>query len=232
MMPTYSTVFFDLDHTLWDFNLNCAETLEELYDLYQLKQFGFSIPDFQKTYRYINDSMWDGYHKNIVTKEELRTERFPRTFKILGIAEDKVPQRLDQHFIELCPTKPHVHPNTFEILTYLKDKGYALHIITNGFSETQHVKMKHSGLESNFDELIHADHTGHKKPEARIFEYALEITNSKKETSIMIGDDLVADVLGAKNAGFGHVYYNRDRKSHSEQIQYEIINLIELKNIL
>jgi putative hydrolase of the HAD superfamily len=231
-MTTYSTVFFDLDHTLWDFNLNCAETLEELYVIYQLKQFGFNISDFQKAYRFVNDSMWAGFHNNTVTKEELRTERFPKTFTLLGIELDKVPSGLDQHFITLCPTKPHVHPNTFEILEYLKEKGYALHIITNGFSETQHVKMKHSGLEAYFDELIHSDHTGHKKPEPRIFEYAMEITNSKKESSIMIGDDLVADVLGAKNAGMGHVYYNHDNKKHSETIQHEIHNLIELKNIL
>jgi putative hydrolase of the HAD superfamily len=231
-MQTYQTVFFDLDHTLWDFNLNCAETLQELYKIYDLEQFGFSIPDFQKTYRHINDSMWEGFHRNEVSKEELRTERFPRTFKLLGIESDKVPSQLDTHFIELCPTKPHVHPNSFEILEYLKNKGYSLHIITNGFSETQHIKMKYSGLEKYFDSLIHADHTGYKKPEPQIFEYALSTTNSTCETSIMIGDDLYADVLGAKKMGLGHVFYNHENKTHSEDIQFEIKNLIELKHIL
>jgi len=231
-MKTYQTVFFDLDHTLWDFNLNCAETLEELYAIYELEKFGFSIPDFQKTYRQINDSMWEGFHRNEVSKEELRTERFPRTFKLLGIEGNKVPSRLDMHFIELCPTKPHVHPNSFEILDYLKNKGYSLHIITNGFSETQHIKMKYSGLEKYFDSLIHADHTGYKKPEPQIFEYALHTTNSSREKSIMIGDDLYADVLGAKKMGLGHVFYNPENKVHSENIQFEIKNLIELKNIL
>lgn len=231
-MKTYKTVFFDLDHTLWDFNQNCAETLQELYSIYELEQFGFSIPDFQKTYRHINDSMWEGFHRNEVTKEELRTERFPRTFQMLGIEAHKVPSRLDMHFIELCPTKPHVHVNSFEILDYLKEKGYALHIITNGFSETQHVKMKHSGLEKYFESLIHADHTGHKKPEPQIFEYALQTTNSDSESSIMIGDDLYADVLGAKQVGMGHVYYNITKKPHKEDIQFEISNLIELKDIL
>ena len=231
-MKTYKTVFFDLDHTLWDFNLNCAETLQELYAIYELEQFGFSIPDFQKTYRYINDSMWEGFHRNEVTKEELRTERFPRTFKMLGIESNKVPSRLDTHFIELCPTKPHVHDNSFTILDYLKNKGYGLHIITNGFSETQHVKMKYSGLEKYFDSLIHADHTGHKKPERQIFEYALKTTHSTPEDSIMIGDDLYADVLGAKKMSWGNVFYNPDKKMHTEEVQFEIHNLIELKNIL
>ncbi|ABG57991.1 YjjG family noncanonical pyrimidine nucleotidase [Cytophaga hutchinsonii] len=231
-MKTYKTVFFDLDHTLWDFNLNCAETLQELYTIYELAQFGFSVPDFQKTYRHINDSMWAGFHRNEVTKEELRTERFPRTFQMLGIHADNVPARIDTHFIELCPTKPHVHVNSFEILDYLKEKGYSLHIITNGFSETQHVKMKHSGLEKYFDSLIHADHTGYKKPEPQIFEYALQTTGSAAETSIMIGDDLYADVLGAKLMGIGNVFYNPEKKTHTEDIQFEITNLIELKHIL
>lgn len=231
-MATYKTVFFDLDHTLWDFNLNCAETLQELYAIYEMEQFGFSIPDFQKTYRHINDSMWEGFHRNEVSKEELRTERFPRTFKMLGIEAHKVPTRLDTHFIELCPTKPHVHINSFEILEYLQGKGYALHIITNGFSETQHVKMKHSGLEKYFESLIHADHTGYKKPERQIFEYALQTTNSNSESSIMIGDDLLADVQGAKQMGWGNVFYNPEKKKHTEDVQFEIHNLIELKNIL
>ncbi len=231
-MRTYKTVFFDLDHTLWDFTQNCAETLQELYAIYELEKFGFTVPDFQKTYRHINDTMWEGFHRNEVTKEELRTERFPRTFKLLGIEAHHVPARIDTHFIELCPTKPHVHSNSFEILDYLKEKGYSLHIITNGFSETQHVKMKHSGLEKYFESLIHADHTGHKKPEPQIFEYALQTTGSKAESSIMIGDDLYADVLGAKQVGFGNVFYNPDRKKHNENIQFEISNLIELKEIL
>jgi putative hydrolase of the HAD superfamily len=231
-MNTYKTVFFDLDHTLWDFDMNCAETLQELYELYELEQFGFSVPDFQQTYRHINDAMWAGFHRNEVTKEELRNERFPRTFQLLGIEKHKVPTRLDTHFIELCPTKPHVHHNAFEILEYLKMKGYGLHIITNGFSETQHVKMKHSGLEKFFETLIHIDHTGYKKPEPQIFEYALSSTNSCAEKSIMIGDDLFADVLGAKNMGFGNVFYNPHKKPHNEEIQFEIHNLIELKTIL
>lgn len=231
-MQHYKTVFFDLDHTLWDFTQNCSETLKELYEIYELEQFGFSIPDFQTTYRHINDSMWDGYHHNRITKEELRTERFPRTFKLLGVEGHKVPVQIDMHFIELCPTKPHVHPNTFEILNYLKEKNYSLHIITNGFSETQYIKMKHSGLESYFETLIHADHTGYKKPEPQIFEYALSTTKSTPESSIMIGDDLFADVLGAKMMGLGNVFYNPCKKEHNEEIQFEIYDLIELKNIL
>lgn len=231
-MKSYKTVFFDLDHTLWDFNQNCAETLHELYHIYELEQFGFNILDFQTTYRLINDSMWAGFHRNEISKEQLRTERFPRTFNVLGIDSEKVPIKLDLHFIELCPTKPHVHVNTFEILEYLKTKGYALHIITNGFSETQYVKMKYSGLESFFETLIHADHTGYKKPEPQIFDYALSTTNSKAESSIMIGDDIFADVLGAKKMGMGNVFYNPDKIPHKEDIQHEITNLIELKEIL
>lgn len=231
-MKAYATIFFDLDHTLWDFDKNCAETLSELYDHYQLQQFDFKVEQFQKTYRYVNDTMWEGYHRNEITQEELRTERFKRTFDMLGVKPLLVPPYIDKHFIELCPTKPHLHDQAIDVLRYLQEKKYELHIITNGFPETQWVKMKHSGLEPFFGELIHSAMSGYKKPDINMYTFALQKTNSNAETSIMIGDDLLADVIGAKDAGLGHVFYNPHKKSHDSTIDHEIHHLSELKNIL
>lgn len=231
-MRSYTTIFFDLDHTLWDFDKNCAETLAELYDHYQLSQFAFDVLAFQTTYRYINDTMWEGYHRNEITQEELRNERFKRTFEQLGIHSRYTPDGIDKHFIELCPTKPHLHDDALPILDYLTDKKYSLHILTNGFPETQFVKMKHSGLAPYFEELIHSAMSGFKKPDLQMYQFALNKTNADAKDSIMIGDDLHADVLGAKAAGLGHVFYNPSKKLHTARIDHEIHHLSELKNIL
>jgi putative hydrolase of the HAD superfamily len=230
-MKKYEHIFFDLDHTLWDFSTNCAETLTELYVLHELERFHIPLADFIHHYRQINDRMWDDLHKGKVTKDEIRNLRFTQTFRLLSLKESDVPAGLDEQFIALCPTKSNVFPHTHEILDYLSQR-YVLHIITNGFRETQLVKLKSAGLAHYFDHIIHADESGYMKPDKRMFDYALKTTGTKTHQCIMIGDDLYADVLGAKNAGMDHVFVNRLDKKHHEVLTYEIDCLSTLKTFL
>jgi putative hydrolase of the HAD superfamily len=230
-MRKYEHIFFDLDHTLWDFSANCAETLSDLYKQHHLHSYNIPLEDFITTYRKINDSMWDDLHKGKVTIAEVRNLRFKYTFKLFGLDESLVPKDIDEQFISLCPTKSNVFPHTHEILDYLSEK-YILHILTNGFRETQRTKLKSAGIEQYFEHVIHSDESGYMKPDKRMFDYALHTTGTQLNQCLMIGDDLYADILGAKNAGIDHVFVNRHAKSHEESLTYEISCLSTLKTFL
>jgi len=230
-LKPYEHIFFDLDHTLWDFSKNCAETLSELYTTHRIQNLGVEVEDFIVTYRTINDQMWDDFHHGRATKDEIRNDRFKRTFQALNLDPSDIPTDIDEQFVEICPTKSHVFPHTIEVLDYLSTK-YELHILTNGFSETQFIKVKSAGLENYFQHVIHSEMSGHLKPDKRMFDYALNRANTNAQHSIMIGDDLFADVLGAKNAGIDQVFVNRHAKAHTEIITHEIDCLSTLKTFL
>jgi putative hydrolase of the HAD superfamily len=230
-MNTYEHIFFDLDHTLWDFSANCTETLTDLYERHQLIRLNIPLPDFITHYREINDSMWDDLHKGKVTIEQIRNHRFSLTFQRFGLDVSHVPVGMDEQFIALCPTKANVFPHTHTILDYLSN-NYVLHILTNGFRETQRTKLKSAGLEHYFEHVIHADDSGFMKPDKRMFDYALKTAGIEVHQCIMIGDDLYADVLGAKNVGMDHVYVNRFNTPHNEILTYEIDCLSNLKTFL
>lgn len=231
-MPLYKHILFDLDHTLWDFDANCAETLRELYISHQLDSMAsFSVDDFIFVYRKINDGMWAQYHKGIVTKEDIRNKRFEYTFQELGVKKENIPYSINEDFLRICPTKTNLVLYAMDILQYLNDK-YVLHILTNGFKESQSIKINSSNMSHFFKEVINSEACGYLKPDRRIFEFTLQKINATCPDCIMIGDDLEADVLGAKNAGIDHIYFNRKKLKHKEQITHEIECLSELKKIL
>jgi putative hydrolase of the HAD superfamily len=230
-MKTYEHIFFDLDHTLWDFSANCAETLTDLYERHQLHRLDIPLPEFITRYREINDRMWDDLHRGKVTIEEIRNHRFVQTFQLFGLDASHVPTGLDEQFISLCPTKSNVFPHTHAILDYLSEK-YVMHILTNGFRETQRTKLQSAGLDHYFEHVIHADESGYMKPDKRMFDYALQTAKIETHQCIMIGDDLYADVLGAKNVGMDQVFVNRLGTKHNEILTYEIDCLSTLKTFL
>jgi len=229
---TYQHLFFDLDHTLWDFEKNAEETILALYDQFELAKFGkFSSTEFYKKYSYINHYMWRQYHKGKITQQQLRSNRFEHTLLKLGLTPEQIPAGLPEAFITLCPTKTAVFPYTYEVLHYLQKK-YTLHIITNGFKEVQAVKMTSSNLHGYFTEVITSECINCSKPDRKIFEHALSRANVKAAESLMIGDSLEADILGAKNAGIDQIYFNPAKKRHRQKVTYEISCLSELMRVL
>lgn len=227
----YQHLFFDLDNTLWDFGKNCAVTLTQLHDKYQLDHKRLPVGEFIAKYREVNNELWYQFHIGEATKEDIRSKRFALTFDHFGTHEYKE-LGLDDEFLTICPAQGHLYPNTLDILDYLVKKGYKLHIITNGFKETQHIKISTSGLKPYFIEVIEMEDCGYKKPDIRIFEYAFKRSGAKAAESMMIGDDYEADVLGAKNAGMDQIFVNLNGILTPEKPTHEILNLIELKEIL
>lgn len=225
-------VFFDLDRTLWDFETNAYKTLSDLYRVHALKQKGICDVDiFIDKYKMHNELLWKLYRDDKVEKDVLRSRRFKLTLLEFGINDDHLAHELGDQYIKKCPLKTHVFPFTYEVLNYLKEK-YHLHIITNGFEEVQYVKLRHSKLLHYFEQIITSEQVGVKKPNPEIFSHALLKASCKSNESIMIGDDLPVDILGAKAMGMFQVYFNPEKISHQESIDFEISCLSELKQIL
>lgn len=231
-MKTYQHLFFDLDHTLWDYDKNVTESLAELYEHYGLVELG--IPSFQHffdSFHAVNFQLWDWYNVGKIDKVNLRKERFPRIFSHAGGRADAIPQEFEEDFMHRTSSKPHVFPYSKEILTYLKEK-YRVHVITNGFNESQAKKMKSSGLDVFFELVVTSETTGHKKPDPRIFHYALDQLKTQAEHCLMIGDNPNSDILGAQNANIDQVYFNPEGKAIELKPTYEIKHLQELESLL
>src|SRR5882757_1369204 len=204
----YKHIFFDLDHTIWDFDKNAQETLHELYEIYRLHEIG--VPEaalFIETYTRNNHQLWAEYHTGKITKTELRETRFKRTFIELGVHPDILPVAFEDDYVKLCPTKTNLFPHAHETLQYLQNK-YTLHLISNGFKESSELKIGNTDIGRYFDQVIISEIIGINKPDKAIFEHALTVASAQKHESIMIGDSLEADVYGALNFGMDAIYFN------------------------
>ncbi len=221
-------LFFDLDHTLWDFDRNAKETLLELYDRYQLQRLGaFSAETFIERYTANNHRLWAQYHLGHISKETLRAERFQSTFLSLGVSAQDIPLQFEEEYVRISPTKTNLFENARPVLGYLKEK-YQLHIISNGFKETTLTKMEVSDLNPYFQQVIISEDVGVNKPDPVIFEYALDKARALKSESIMIGDSLEADIRGAQSFGLKAIHFNPLKVAKAPDVQWEIHHLNEL----
>ena len=205
----YRHLFFDLDHTLWDFEANAHVTLKELHHTLDLEKRGVNDFDlFHKNYLAHNERLWERYRNGLIKQDELRIKRMCLALLDFKIADDELAKEMSTRFLELLPTRTILFPYAKEILLYLKNKAYDLHLITNGFEKTQHSKLKHSGLDLFFKEVITSEGSNSLKPNKEIFEFALLKSGAAKEESIMLGDSFEVDIIGAMNAGIDQVFIN------------------------
>jgi putative hydrolase of the HAD superfamily len=228
----YRHIFFDLDHTIWDFDKNAEETLHELYHHYGLKELGLHSADqFIETYTAHNHRLWAEYHVGKITKDYLREMRFKQTFLDLGVHPDVVPTAFEDDYVRLGPTKLNLFPGAHETLTYLKEK-YTLHLISNGFRESTEMKVSRTNLAQYFDSVIISEVVGVNKPDKAIFEHALNLAGATKPESVMIGDSIEADIMGAMNFGMDAIYFNPAGLDKPEVVKVEIRSLGELMSLL
>jgi len=230
-MP-YKDLFFDLDHTIWDFELNSKETLWELHLKYELEAKGIHDFDaFYSNYSVHNHRLWDRYTKGYIKQEELRWKRIYLSLLEYKIADEALSKEMSIDYLDILPNKKNLFPYTVEILEYLKSKGYTMHLITNGFESVQFKKIKNSNLTDYFTEVITSEASNSLKPNKEIFEYALNASNAKLETSIMIGDNESADIQGAINAGMDSIFVNHLQIQPTVPATHTITHLKELENI-
>tara|TARA_B110000858_G_scaffold26375_1_gene27474 strand:+ start:4275 stop:4970 length:696 start_codon:yes stop_codon:yes gene_type:complete len=229
----YKHLFFDWDHTLWDFEKNSEMSLRKLFIDLGLADLGLpEFSDFFRKYIVINELKWDMYRNGEIDKQGLRESRFKETFEHFGVSSPEIAWILETRYIQETPYQNHLIEDAREVLHVLKEKGYILHIITNGFQESQQIKFSESGLEPLFDVLLCSDQVGVNKPDAKIFRKALQMATAQRRESLMIGDNLIADCVGAREQGIDQVYFNPHKNSHREKVTFEISQLKELLDIL
>ncbi|MFC5410016.1 YjjG family noncanonical pyrimidine nucleotidase [Larkinella bovis] len=204
----YKHLFFDLDHTLWDFDRNSAESIRELYEQFRLAEMGIESADiFNQHFITINRQLWSDYDNNRISHTDIRYRRFRMVMEAIGVSDHSLCDEMNEMYLQLLPRKPHLMESAVDLLDYLRNR-YVLHIITNGFDEIQATKMASSGLTDYFQHVITNNKADAKKPDPRIFEFALATSGARATESLMIGDNYEADVRGAQNAGLDVAYYN------------------------
>ena len=223
-----SDVFFDLDHTLWDFERNSALTYRNIFEEHDLE---LPLDDFLGHYVPLNLQFWKKYREGRITKENLRYKRLKTVFDLMDFSiSDSAIHRLSDAYIEQLSSHTHLVPNCLEILEYLKGK-YRLHIITNGLEEVQFRKLRNSRINTYFTEVVNSDRAGVKKPDPGIFRVALEATGIRPEAGVMIGDSLEADIKGAHSVGLQALHFNVHREPE-HQLCPIIQDLREIKSYL
>jgi len=228
----YKHLFFDLDHTLWDFDANAKDALTEVYAIFNLAEKNILPFDlFYEKYLHHNQILWDRYHHGYITAEELKWKRMWRTLLEFKNGNEKLAREMSDKFLEILPIKKKLFPYAIEILEYLSSKNYQLHLITNGFEKTQWSKIKHSGIENYFINVITSETSNSLKPQKEIFEYAMKKSGATLNESIMLGDNLDADILGAINAGMDCVFINHINAITDLKPTFTVTSLRELELI-
>lgn len=228
MNATISDVFFDLDHTLWDFEKNSALAFAAIFDKHKIE---IDLGQYLVHYVPINHKYWELFRKEEISRDELRYGRFKEAFDLMQYeVADELIYLLSDEYIRYLPHHNHLFDGAIELLDYLKEK-YRLHIITNGFSEVQAHKINNANIAHYFDTVTNSEMAGVKKPNPLIFEYALQKANAKKESSIMIGDCIDADVRGALNFGIDAILFSENPLESVENIK-QVRHLSQLKQYL
>ncbi len=227
----YKVLFFDLDRTLWDYRSNSEQTLNDLVTKH-IPELIEKFDEFLATFYDVNENLWIEYRDGRLSKEKLSTQRFIDSFKRLGVNAETFAEVFSNNYIKESPNKTKLFPKTIETLEYLKNAGYRMFLLTNGFVEVQKVKIRDSKLEPFFDRMITSEEAGYQKPHKKIFEFALKIVKAKKGDCLMIGDDLESDIVGAKNFGIDTVFFNPAGLIHNNTSTFEIKLLDELLKFL
>lgn len=230
-MKRYRHLFFDLDHTLWDFRTNSREVLAAMHHEHGLAERGVpSAAELIVAYEEINEGLWDRYAKGHLPKEVMRVLRFRNTLLAFGLKDEHLAVRMGDDYLDRTPRKTALFPGAIELIRELRPH-YGLHIITNGFEATQATKLTASELRPYFDHVVCSETAGCAKPDVRIFQRALKLARATAEESLMIGDNADADISGARNAGMDQAHFAPEA-SGDPSATYRIHQLDELRFLL
>ena len=228
-MKNINHIFFDLDHTLWDYDRSAQETLSEIYSQLDLSRSGVTVKKFVNTFYEVNNKLWVKYNDGLIDREYIKTQRFNEVFSATGIDEVKSAEA-SAYFLNNCSLKPYLMEDALTALHYLSNK-YELHIITNGFIDAQNRKLSSSGIDKFFKIMVTSECTNSRKPSPEIFEYSLKEAGAAKSESIMIGDNPRTDIQGAKEFGMKTVFYDPSGRKKS-LADYTIQSHMELLKLL
>lgn len=226
-------IFFDLDNTLWDHRKNAYLTIKNLFEKEEINlKYNIDFEEFHSVYHEINEKLWENIRDGIIDKEYLRKHRFYDTFKHFNVDDEQLSMYFEEHFLDKILNHNELVEGAEYILEYLKAKHYTLHIISNGFKEVTERKCILSGIAPYFQTITSADSVGLRKPRPEIFEYSLKLAGASKEESILIGDDWIADVVGAQNFGMDVIFFDVFKENRQEEGLKVIQHLLQIKEYL
>lgn len=227
----FTHIFFDLDHTLWDYDNNAYKVLKDLYHHYRLSDYvSLSAHAFTQVFFETNDGLWARYNVGEISREDIRNKRFKIILEACGSHAVLDFVGMNEYFLYHCPRQTGIMEGADVVLNYLSKK-YPMSIITNGFDDVQYVKLEAAGFSKFFKHVVTSETTGHKKPAREIFDFALHQANADRNFALMIGDNPHTDILGAMNAGITPLLYNPTGKIKSE-CQLQVQHLMELMKLL
>lgn len=212
-MSTISDLFFDLDHTLWDYDKSAEETLTEIYQSFDLGHYEVSRVKFLQTFYQKNDRLWQLYNQGEIDRDYIKENRFKQIFEILNIPTSKA-KEASTYFLTHCAQKPYLIPDADTLLAYLEPR-YRLHIITNGFKDAQTRKLESAGILKYFQIIVTSECTGARKPSPEIFEYAVKKASTTASKSLMIGDNPKTDILGGRQYGMQTILFDPSGRKKS-----------------
>ncbi|MCW3160963.1 YjjG family noncanonical pyrimidine nucleotidase [Chryseobacterium oryctis] len=226
-------IFFDLDNTLWDHRKNAYLTIKNLFEKQEIAlKYNIDFEEFHSVYHDINEELWEKIRDGIIDKEYLRKHRFYDTFRRFGVDDPELSMYFEEHFLDKILNHNELVEGAEYILEYLKSKNYTLHIISNGFQEVTERKCILSGIDRYFQTITSADSVGIRKPNPKIFEYSLGLSDAKKENSILIGDDWIADVVGAQNFGMDVIFFDALNENRQQNGLKSVKHLLQIKDFL
>lgn len=237
MRKNYKDLFIDFDDTLYDTHGNAVIALSETYEAFRLDRFFEDPQVFYDAYWTANIDLWTQYAKGEITRDYLIVERFCRPLSVgKGIEVTKeLCLEMSDKFLDFCASKPGVIDGAHELMDYLRQKGYRMHMCSNGFHEVQYKKLAACGLRDYFDTIILSEDAGVNKPSKAYFDYALKVSGASRETTLMIGDNLQSDIIGALNAGLDAMLFNRwqvPSEEFPQNLTFVVANLCDIKIIL
>lgn len=232
-MKNIRHIFFDLDNTLWDHRKNAYLTLKDIFDREGVrKKYDLLFEDFHRQYFTINENLWAKIRDGEIDKEYLRKHRFYDSFLFFGIDDMELSMKFEDNFLDEIINYNELVPGAYELLEYLSEKDYDLHILSNGFKEVTSRKAELSGIKGYFKTILSADEIQIRKPNPEIYEYALNNAGAVKNESIMIGDDWVADVEGALSFGIKAIFFDVFNDNYTSEQFITIKKLDQIKAYL
>ena len=231
-MKRYRHVFFDLDHTLWDLRTNARDTLRELHAELDLPSHGVEdVAEFIEAYEEINEGLWRRYENGTIDKSVLRVLRFRNTLLRFGVRNEALASELGHAYLGRCPRRRALNPGVQELLDAIGSR-YQMHVITNGFAEVQHLKLASSGIAHRFQVVLTSEEAGARKPDPRIFLEAMRRAGSGPDESLMVGDNVLADMAGARSVRMDHAHYTGSGDPADPHATYRIAHFNELRTML
>ncbi|AZI23659.1 noncanonical pyrimidine nucleotidase, YjjG family [Chryseobacterium taklimakanense] len=226
-------IFFDLDNTIWDHRRNAKLALQDLFKREQIREkYSLTFEEFHKEYFTVNENLWAQIRDGAIDKEYIRKFRFHNTFLFFGIDDFELAQRFEINFLDEIVSYNHLVEGAFELLEYLSQKKYRLHVLSNGFKEVTYRKCELSGIKNYFETITSADEINIRKPQPEIFEYALNKSGTKKAESVIIGDDWIADIEGGLAFGMKAIFFDVFNDNYTAENVKTVRKLSEIHELL